>query len=343
MSNKDYYKILGVSKNATTKEIKEKYRDYIKHRHPDVVPDNEKEEATKQMAEVNEAYQVLVDEEKRRNYDQFGTTENADMFGGFGFDIRDLFHRNNRGFDGADIFVKCDVTIADIYNGAVKSVEYQRTDICTDCNGTGAKSRNHYTCKTCGGRGEVKNVQKTPFGTNITIHPCPDCMGSGQGHPPIEDICEKCHGTGQILTNKSVNIEIEKGSFDDIIIPNLGYEGHLGGRNGNLFVKLSVDNTGTFKIKDRNRPRDLYTTHNCKYTDLVLGNEFTIEHFSGKINVVIPKGTAPTTLLRCSGKGLPYPNSNRYGDLYVELKLDIPKELDKKQEKYINKLKECGL
>lgn len=345
MSNKDYYQILGVARNATTKEIKEKYRDYIKHNHPDVVPENEKEAATQRMAEVNEAYQVLVDEEKRANYDNFGNTEFDTNMGGWGgFNFGDLFrHQPQQGIDGENILVSCPVTIDDLYNGAVKEVEYHRNVVCDECSGTGSKSHRTYYCDKCGGKGQIQETRQTQFGLFQTIHTCPVCSGTGKGTAPINDRCTKCNGTGIINTTEYVNVEIEKGSFSNIIVPNMGGKGHLGGRNGDLVVRLYVDNTGKYRIKDKNHPRNIYTTIDCKYSDLVLGNTFTLDTYCGKIDVVVPRGTTFDKPIIIKGKGLPYPNSTTYGDLIVELNLEVPKELDKKQEKIINKMKECGL
>ena len=149
-------------------------------------------------------------------------------------------------------------------------------------------------------------------------------------------------GGGAKTIDLKVNA-IEKGSFSNIIVPNMGGKGQLGGRNGDLVVRLYVNNTGKYRIKDKNHPRNIYTTIDCKYSDLVLGNTFTLDAYCGKIDVVVPRGTTFDKPIIIKGKGLPYPNSNTYGDLIVELNLEMPKELDKKQEKLINKMKECGL
>ncbi len=352
---KDYYRSLGVDKNASEDDIKKAFRTLAKKYHPDSTSEDKKV-AEEKFKEISEAYEVLSDPEKRRRYDQTGSVDFGQGRQDFTWqdfshfsDFDDLFSRFFGGSGAGDIFgggfrnqgpdldlaVRLKVTLSDVYYGETKTVKFRRNSICEVCNGTGAKNGKVKTCPTCGGSGQQRVVQGQGFFKMVSVTTCRTCGGTGK--IPIET-CQNCKGTGTIAVNDSVNVTIPKGAPDNVKIRFRGHGQSQGGRTGDLFVVLNImDEPGITR-----RGNDLYITTEISFPEAALGTSVEVNLFREKIDVKIPAGTQPGEVLRVKNGGMPVMNSNSKGDLHVRVLVSVPKHLSSREKELIAELGNFG-
>lgn len=346
---RDYYEVLGVSRDASEAELKKAYRQLAKKYHPDMHPGDAEAEA--KFKEASEAYGVLSDADKRRQYDQFGHAafENggAGAAGGFDFDFSDFgdifgdifggmfgggggSRRNSNGpRRGADVRIGTRITFAEAVKGTKKQIEVNIKETCSSCNGTGAKKgTSPETCKKCNGRGQVTYQQQSLFGMVQSVRPCPDCGGTGK---IIKEKCPDCKGTGYINTKKTIEVTIPAGIDDGqaIRISGKGEPGVNGGPRGDLLVVVSVSKDPNF-IRDG---YDVLSEVKISYPTAVLGGEIKVKTVDGEVLYEVKPGTASGTRVRLRGKGMPtLRNENVRGDAYIDLVVNIPTHLTKEQK-----------
>ena len=363
MSEKrDYYEVLGVSKDADAKEIKKAYRKLAMKYHPDKNPGDK--EAEEKFKEINEAYEVLSDETKRRNYDQFGHEGvNGQGFGGaggfggqgfggfddiFGDIFGDMFgggfsggsRQRRRGPErGADIKQRVNISFEEAAFGKKVQVKINRSEECDQCHGSGAKpgtSKN--TCPTCHGSGQVQSVQRTPFGNIASTRTCSTCNGEGE---VIDSPCSKCHGKGSIRKTKTIEVDIPAG-IDNGQMIKLGGQGELGtrgGPRGDLYIEVNVQSHPLFTRDGY----DVYLEMPITFAQATLGDKIQVPTLDGKVEYEVPEGTQTGTVFRLKGKGIPKLKSNVRGDQYVKVTVEIPKKLNEKQKELVREFaKECG-
>ncbi len=347
MLNKpDYYAILGVSRDASQDEIKAAYRRLARQLHPDVNKDDP--DAEEKFKQLNEAYQVLSDPEARALYDRFGhagasytpTTDPFDMaenlfqmfFGG-------TLGATPRGaVDGDDRRVDLTITLEEVLHGAEKTVTVERLRLCERCHGTGAEpGTTPERCPDCHGSGRVRYTQTTILGTVSRVVPCQRCRGEGE---IVRSPCRECKGNKRVLRHDSIPISIPPGIESDtaLLIRGAGDSGLRGGRDGDLYVVVSVAPHPRFK----RRGRDLATQINLTYPQLALGDEIEIETLDGKVTLEIPELTEPYSEITLHGYGLPDPRTGKRGDLHVRIGLKMPKKLTDAQRNLLRQLAEAS-
>jgi molecular chaperone DnaJ len=345
---RDYYEVLGVEKSADEAAIKKAYRVLAKKYHPDMNPGDA--EAEKKFKEASEAYAILSDAEKRKQYDQFGHAafENggggAGGFGGFGGfdfggDMGDIFgdifgdlfgggggrRRSNNGpMQGAHVRASVRITFEEAVFGCEKELELTLKDTCTSCHGTGAKAgTSPETCPKCGGRGQVAYTQQTMFGAMQSVRPCPDCNGSGK---IIKEKCPDCYGTGYISNRKKIQVSIPAGidNGQSIRIREKGEPGTNGGPRGDLLVEVIVSRHTTFQRQDM----DIYSNVPISFAVAALGGTIQIDTVDGKVEYDVKAGTQTGTRVRLRGKGVPsLRNKSVRGDHYITLNIQVPTSL----------------
>ena len=344
MANKDYYKILGVEKNASNDDIKSAYRKLAKKYHPDLNKDNP--DAAEKFKEINEAYEVLGDEKKRSNYDQFGSADgpqfngfgSGGMGGGFDFsgDFGDIFgdifsafgggRTRQKTYRGEDINVSMTITLKEACLGTTKTILVNKIDRCDNCQGTGAKNGKEFsTCPDCKGAGRVRYQQNTIFGTTIREGECQTCGGTGK---IIKEKCPYCNGKGYTRVQKSVQVKVPAGIDNDQILRmnGQGNSPTKQGVNGDLNIKINVL---ADKLLER-KGNDLYIDIYVPFTTLILGGEVEVPTLEGIFNLSIKELTQSGTIMRIKGKGAKILHRETRGDLLVTLKAESPKSLDKK-------------
>lgn len=354
---KDYYEILGVNKNATQDELKSAYRKLAKKYHPDVyaaAPESEKKAAEEKFKEISHAYDVLSDDQKRAAYDAYGDENGPQMgagggsgFGGFGFDVDDIFSSIFSGFGGGgrrssansprrgqDILSNVTLSFEEAAFGVQKEVQIKRTETCPDCKGTGAKDGNAYkACTQCGGQGRVNQVTRTPFGQISQTVVCPACKGKGK---IITDSCKSCAGRGYQERLRAVKVNIPAGidSGQRITYQGEGHCGANGGERGSLVVEVRV---AAHKFFTRNG-----TTINLDYPisfiDAIMGCKIKVPTLYGDESLTIPEGTQSGEVFRIKGKGMKDLRSNSKGDMYVRIIAEIPKSISREQKKLLDEL-----
>lgn len=359
MSKKDYYEVLGVSKNASEADIKKAFRKLAIKYHPDKNRDNPKE-AEEKFKEVNEAYSVLSDETKRAQYDQFGPEAfqnggtGAAGFGGFGqggfggfsqggfSDFGDIFEsffggggrsgQANGPQRGADLRYDIDISFKQAAFGAEMEIQVPKEDTCGRCRGNGAEPGSRVdTCPVCHGTGQQRVVQNTPFGQMVNVRTCSHCGGSGK---IIEKKCNACHGTGTVKVRKKLQIKIPAGVDDGarLRVAGEGEPGTHGGSHGDLYVYIFVRKDGQFT----RRGNDVISKQSVSFTQAALGATIRVETLDGKIDLKIPAGTQTGTLFRIKGKGVPVLGSrDRRGDHHVQINIATPKRLSAKQKELL--------
>lgn len=354
---RDYYEVLGVSKNATEDEIKKAYRKMAKMYHPDLHPDDPA--AAEKFKEVNEANDVLTDPQKRQRYDQFGHAgvdpsygagQGGGGFGGFGgfstgdgIDLGDIFDsffggggarasaNPNAPRKGADISISLDISFMEACKGIRHEVELNRAEVCDSCNGSGAKpGTTAKTCTECRGTGTVRFQQRTILGSMTSTRPCTKCGGKGK---VIETPCPTCRASGRVQKKAKVTVNVPAG-IDDGQILRVSGEGHMGtngGPRGDLNVRISVRKDPLFERKGF----DVWTEIPITYAQAVLGAEVTVPTIDGNVKYNIPEGTQPDTVFRLRGKGIQRLQREGRGDQMVKVILEVPKNLTKKQRELL--------
>ncbi len=345
-SRKDYYEILGVPRNATLEEIKQAYRRLARQYHPDV---NKSPDAEEKFKEINEAYAVLSDEEKRRIYDMYGhaglegrgfrpepadfTDLFADLFEDlFGFGPRVRTRRAPRR--GADLQTEVTLTFEEAARGAEKDIEVMRNEPCPRCRGSGAEPGTGPTrCPTCGGLGEVRRVSQSFLGSFVQVTTCPTCQGMGE---VISSPCRECGGEGRVLTHRRIAVRIPAGVDDgmQIRLPGEGEPGENGGPPGNLYVQVKVQPHPYF----HRRGDDLIVQVAINVAQAALGDRIRVPTLEGEETVEIPPGTQPGHVIRLRGRGIPHLRRNGRGDLLVVVQVEIPTRLTAEQRKLFQEL-----
>lgn len=340
---RDYYEVLGISKTADDAEIKKAYRVLAKKYHPDMNPGDA--EAEKKFKEASEAYAVLSDPEKRRQYDQFGHAAfeggGAGGFGGFDFnsaDFGDIFGdifgdffgggrrrgANNGPMKGANIRTSVRITFEEAVFGVSKEIELTLKDECATCHGTGARpGTSPETCTKCGGKGQVVFTQQSFFGTVRNVQSCPECNGTGK---VIKEKCADCHGTGYIANRKKIQVSIPAGidNGQSVRIRDKGEPGTNGGPRGDLLVEVIVARHPIFQRQDYN----IFSTVPISFAVAALGGDVVVDTVDGKVIYEVKPGTQTDTKVRLKGKGVPsLRNKEVRGDHYVTLVVQTPEKL----------------
>lgn len=359
---KDYYSLLGVDKNASKDDIKKAFYKLASKYHPDKKGGDEKK-----FKEINEAYQTLSDEKKRKEYDTYGQTFNGQGpqggagfgqgFGGFDasdfanmqFDFGDLGDvfgdmfgggfGGQRQKRGRDISLKIDVPFAEAVFGTERNVLISKVSTCKTCSGNGAKvGTKMKVCSSCNGQGKIHDVKKTFMGNFQTVRTCESCRGVGK---TPEEKCHDCRGNGVVNAREEIHIDVPAGISNGEMIRMSGMgEAVSGGVSGDLYVQINVSPHKVWKREGN----DLTITHNIKLTDALLGVKNKIEGLDGVIDVDVPAGASTGEILRVRGRGIPYVHEkNRRGDVLVKLNIIMPKKLSKKAMSFIEGLKEEGL
>lgn len=357
-TKRDYYEVLGVDKNADDAAIKKAYRALAKKYHPDANPGDEA--AAEKFKEAGEAYAVLSDAEKRKQYDQFGhaafdgTGGGAGGFGGFDFngDMGDIFGdifgdffgggRSSRSYNGpmkgANLHTAIRISFEESIFGCEKEVEMTVKDPCPDCNGSGAKpGTSPVTCTRCKGRGRILMQSQTMFGMMQTEQACPDCQGKGT---IIKEKCPHCHGYGYTQSRKKIPIMVPAGIADGQTLRKSGYGdlGSNGGEKGDLLVEVNVSSHPIFRRQDMN----IYSTVPISFTKAALGGEISIRTIDGDTTYEVKAGTQTDTKVRLRGKGVPsLRNKNIRGDHIVTLVVQVPDKLTKEQKEALEKYAEA--
>ncbi len=357
-TKRDYYEVLGVDKNADEATIKKAYRTLAKKYHPDMNPGDKEAEA--KFKEVNEAYDVLSDPDKKAKYDQYGhaafdpSAGGGAGFGGFGdfggFDINDIFSsffggasggstRRNGPVRGDDITVRLTISFEESVFGCKKEVSYNKIQKCADCSGTGAaKGTSPKTCSACGGSGQVRVQQRTPFGIMQTQKTCDVCHGTGK---IIENKCPNCRGTGFVRVPKKLEVNIPAGIDDgqQLSLRYQGSDGMNGGNAGDLNIIISVRPHSVFE-RDGD---DLYCEVPITYAEATLGAEIEIPTLEGSMKYTIPEGTQTGTVFTLRNKGVTRVNSKVRGNLYITVVVEVPKNLTSEQKNLLEKFAaSCG-
>lgn len=354
---RDYYETLNVSKDASQDEIKSSFRSLAKKYHPDLNPDDK--EAEQKFKEINEAYEVLSDPEKRRKYDTFGHAGvngqggYSQDFGGFGDIFDDIFDIFGGGFGGgysgssrkrgpvrgADLRYDLELDFKEAVFGIEKEIQIRRSENCETCDGTGVKpGSSKVKCSKCNGSGEVRYAQQSPFGQIVRVATCDECGGTGE---IIKDKCTACSGTGKKIKNKKIKVKVPAGvdTGSIISIRGEGEAGERGGSPGDLFVYIRVKKHDIFKRNGN----DIYYTIPISFTDAALGAELEIPTLEGIIKYKVPEGTQTGTQFRLKNKGVPNVRGVGKGDLYFKVEVEVPKKLTNRQKELLQEfVKESG-
>lgn len=368
MAEKDYYKILGVSKSASKEEIKKAYKKLAKQFHPDL---NKEAGATEKFKEINEAASVLGDEEKRKQYDQYGSDAfkygtgagpAAGGFGGdfsgfdfsdFGFDrfdfdsIFDTFFsgggfggrggrggfRRARTSHGRDLAYDLAITLEEAAKGVKKKIKVTKNDVCSECDGKGGFDE--VKCPDCKGTGAYRQTQRTPFGIFQTTTTCRTCSGTGH---VFRELCVGCGGSGSVRKTKTLDVDIPAGIMDQakLRVNGEGEAGYRGGEPGDLYLIIHVEPSDVFeRLGD-----DLLIEQKISFTQAILGDKVKVPTIDGDAWLKIPPGTSPGAVLKMSGKGMKHLHSFGRGDELVKISIEMPKHISKHQEKLLKEFEE---
>ncbi|MFC1559565.1 molecular chaperone DnaJ [Candidatus Margulisiibacteriota bacterium] len=357
---RDYYEILGISRNASTEEVKKAFRRLARENHPDV---NKSPGAEAKFKEINEAYTILSDPKKKTQYDQFGHVGpefagagQGQGFGGFDFgDIfgggfggggaspfEDLFEsffggggrRQKEGpRRGDDLRYDMEITLEQAAKGVEEEIEIPQYVICDTCSGSGAKPGTQpQTCPTCKGRGQVQRTQRTPLGSFSQVTTCPSCKGAGK---TITSPCPKCHGRGSVKTRQNIKVNIPAGIDNGyrLRVPKAGEAGEKGGNPGDLYIFVTVTPHSFFQRDEA----DLHYKARITFTKATLGGEIEVPTIDGKADLKIPAGIQPNSVLKMKGKGLSRLRGYGKGDQYVHVAIETPTNLSKEQASLLDK------
>ncbi|MGI5965472.1 MULTISPECIES: molecular chaperone DnaJ [Anaerotruncus] len=352
---RDYYEVLGVSKDASTDDLKKAYRKLAKQYHPDMNPGDKTAEA--KFKEVNEAYEVLNDPAKRQRYDQFGHAGvdpsygagagGAGFGGGFGgFDVGDIFEsffggsgfggfggggrtRNpNAPIRGNDVNITINLSFMDAAKGCKQQVQVQRLEKCDTCDGTGAKKGTApETCPECGGTGQVRVQQRTPIGVIQTTRTCTKCSGKGK---VVKEPCSDCRGMGRVRHTRTLEVSVPAGIDDGqtFVLRGQGDHGLNGGPAGDVNIMVNLRPDPLFERDGF----DVWCDIPITFSQAVLGDEITVPTIDGKVKYDVPEGTQSGTVFRLRNKGIPYVNGRGRGDQYVKVNIEVPRNLTGKQK-----------
>ncbi len=348
---RDYYEVLGVSKTATEDELKKAYRKLAKANHPDLHPGDKECEA--RFKEINEAYEILSDSDKRAKYDQYGHAAfdpsqgfggggfggfgDFGGFGGFGDIFGDIFgfgggaRNSNAPRKGDNIRASVNVKFEEAAFGTVKEIFIGRVEQCGDCKGTGCQEgTTPETCKECGGSGMVKTTQRTPFGAMQSSSPCPKCGGRGK---IIHSPCKTCRGAGSVRKQIKEEVKIPAGIDDGQTLSKRGKgnAGVNGGPSGDLLVTVIVQPHSIFEREGSS----VLLEHGISFTQAALGAELEVPTLDGKVKLNIPEGTQTGTTFRLKGKGIPFLRGNGRGDQFVTVRVNVPKNLTSSQKELL--------
>ena len=354
---RDLYEVLGLQKGASDDEIKKAYRKLAKKYHPDLNPGDK--EAEKKMKEVNGAYEVLSDPEKKARYDQYGFAgidpnyaggAGGGGFGGFqDFDLGDIFGsmfgggfggqqtRQNGPRKGENLRITLQLTFEEAVFGCEKSVSVTRNESCKDCGGTGAKKgTSPETCPVCRGSGQVQSTQRTPFGVFSSSSPCQNCKGTGK---IIKEPCPSCKGEGRVRKTRTIRVKIPAGIDDGqtISLRGEGNGGAQGGPAGDLYVTVYVKEHKMFKRDGQ----DIILEMPISFVQAALGATLTVPTVDGKVQYDLPEGTQTGTVFRLRGSGVPSVNGRGRGDQYVKVNVEIPRNLNHEQKELLRKFDEA--
>ncbi len=353
MTQRDYYEVLGVSKNASADELKSAFRKLARQYHPDV---NKEADAEEKFKEINEAYAVLSDEQKRAAYDRFGHagvrgpngqpdfsvdfTDFADIFGdlfGFGGFGRSSSRSRNAPRRGADMQYHLDLTFEEAVFGAEKEISISRDEPCSRCHGSGAEPGTSPTrCSTCNGSGEVRQVRQTILGSMVQVTTCPTCKGQGE---TINTPCRTCQGRGLERQTRTKVVSIPAGvdTGTQIRLAGEGQPGTNGGPNGNLYIAIQVKPHKYFHRQEN----DILLNLNINIAQATLGADVQVPTVDGPVETLrIPGGTQPGKILRIKGKGVPRLRSNGRGDQLVLINVEIPTNINSNQRRLFEELAE---
>ena len=362
MNKKDYYEVLGVDKNASQADIKSAFRKLAKKYHPD----NKETGDEAKFKEIGEAYAVLSDENKRKQYDQFGSAAfdgtGASGFGGFDpgdIDLNDILRsvfgdvggfggfsdffgggarttNSTRARKGRDTLVRLDLTFEEAAFGVDKDIDLTLNDICENCGGKGGFDET--TCSYCHGSGYVVTEQRSLFGVIQSRTACPKCHGKGKS---FKTVCKNCDGTGQERKKKTISIHIPEGvnTGHQLRISGKGEAGVNGGPNGDIYFEIHVKESNFYQRDNEDLTIELPIT----ITDAILGTKKEIPTIYGNVMMDIKAGTQNGTKYKLKGKGLKIPNSSRKGDMYVVIKVMIPTKITREQKKLLEALEDTNL
>ncbi len=367
---REYYEVLGVGRTATKDEIKKAYRKLALQFHPDKNPDNK--DAEDHFKEVNEAYEVLSNDDKRRRYDQFGHAgvgSSAASGGGQpggGADLNDIFsafndmfsgrnrgggspfgfeeafggggrRRASAGIPGTDLKIRLKLTLEEIAKGVEKTLKIKRQVTCKECNGSGSRSGASESCQTCHGSGEVRQVSKTMFGQFVNVAACPTCGGEGR---MIKDRCTSCYGEGIKLGEVTVKVAVPSGVEDGnyLTLRGQGNSGPRGGAAGDLIVVIEEIQHELFS---RNGDDVIYNLA-VSFPDLVLGTKVDVPTLDGAVKLTIPPSTQPETMLRIAGHGIGHLRGSSRGDQYVKVNVFVPKDLSHQDKELLKEMKKSS-
>ena len=357
---RDFYEVLGVSKTASEDEIKKAYRQKAKQYHPDLNPGDKTAEA--KFKEVNEAYEVLSDKDKRGRYDRFGHAGVDPNFGagggaggwgtgagGVDFDLGDIFgsffgggfgggrSNPNAPRRGEDVQARVTVSFEEAAKGCKRKIELHRIEVCPDCGGSGAeKGSSPKTCPDCGGRGQVNVQQRTPFGVISTTKTCSKCGGKGK---VVDKPCQKCRGGGRVSKRRELEVNIPAGIDDRQVISVRG-EGNQGANGvpaGDLHVTVFVRPHPFFERDGYN----IWYDCNVNFVQATMGDTIMVPTLDGKVKFELPAGTQPGEVISLKGRGIQYLNSKGKGDQYVRIVVDVPKNLNAAQREALKNFKEA--
>ena len=361
---RDFYEVLGLQKGASDEEIKKAFRKMAKQYHPDLHPGDA--QAEQKFKEINEAYGVLSDPDKKSKYDRFGHAGvdpsygaggGGGGYGGFGgfdgdIDLGDIFgsffgggmggrssRRQNAPQRGADREARVSITFEEAAFGCKKEVSVSRIEQCSSCSGSGAaKGTSPETCPTCNGSGTVRTQQRTPFGVFQSQTSCSNCGGKGK---VIKNPCSSCNGSGFNRVSKKLNVNIPAGIADGqtVVLSGQGDAGRNGGQNGDVLVDVSIKKHAIFSREGTN----IYCDVPITFSEAVLGATIDVPTLEGKVDYSIPEGTQTGTVFKLKGKGITEIRSTRRGDLVFRVVVEVPKNLNKQQKELLKAFADsCG-
>lgn len=357
-SKRDYYEVLGVSKSASDADIKKAYRKLAKQYHPDINPGNKEAEA--KFKEINEAYEVLGDAQKRAQYDQFGHAgfeqggfggfggfSDFGDFGGFGDIFETIFgggfggrtSRARRGPQkGADLKSSVEISFEEAAFGVEKEISIHRMETCDKCEGSGTKpGTKASTCQHCNGTGQIQYKQRTPFGQFVNIKTCDVCHGEGK---VITNPCDACNGKGRIRRQKKIKINVPAGIDDGqtMRLEGEGEPGIKGGPSGDLFISVRVKPHAIFQRQGN----DVICEMPITFVQAALGTELEVPTLDGRVKYNVPEGTQTGSVFRLKNKGIPFLRGSGRGDQYVKVHVEVPKKLNEKQKALLREFAELS-